>query len=97
MKHYKPEYLGKVIPADNTTKLTDFVQNKFDSFNKIYDSCKADSEKIADIKTVDSSSSNASALSVKISADDSVIEQITNRVQDNESITNEGDVITAEN
>ena len=44
MDRYKPEYLGKVIPADDATKMYDFVKNKSDMFNDIYDACKENSE-----------------------------------------------------
>ena len=50
MEKYKPGYLGKVIPADNPSKLTDFVTNQYDAFSKIYDTCKNQSENISDIK-----------------------------------------------
>ena len=33
VEKYKPGYLGKVMPVDNPSKLTDFVTNKYDAFS----------------------------------------------------------------
>ena len=64
MNKYKPEYLGKVIPAEDPLKMTDMLQNKFEQFSSIYDTCKDMSTNISDIKVVDTS---PDLLSVKIS------------------------------
>ena len=69
MNRYKPEYLGKVMPADNPGKLTDFVTNKFESFSKVYDVCKDHSEKIDDIKNMDIENEDKSSISVKVITD----------------------------
>lgn len=95
MKKYKPEYLGKVIPADNPGKLTDFVTNKYDSFSKVYDACKDHSEKIDDVKAVESEGTNECTLSVKISTDAETVETIKKAIGTDSSINIKGDVITA--
>lgn len=93
MRTYKPEYLGKVIPANDASKLTDFVTNRYDAFSKIYDTCKSSSEKIDDIKVVDTS--NSESLSVKISTDSSTLDNISKEAKKNESVSVTGDVIMA--
>lgn len=93
MNKYKPEFMGKVMPADDPSKLTDFVTNQFDSFSKIYDTCKESSEKITDIKAVDSDSSDS--LSVKVSADEECLKEIKEAAKDDVSVKVDGDVITA--
>lgn len=93
MRTYKPEYLGKVIPANDASKLTDFVTNKYDAFSKIYDTCKGSSEKIDDIKAVDTS--NSESLAIKISTDSNTLDTISKEAKKNESLNVTGDVITA--
>ena len=93
MRTYKPEFLGKVMPADNASKLTDFMTNKYDAFSKIYDTCKGSSEKIDDVKVVDTSTTGS--LSVKISTDSGTLENISKEAKKNESVNVTGDIITA--
>ena len=93
MRTYKPEYLGKVIPANDATKLTDFVTNRYDAFSKIYDTCRGSSEKIDDIKAVDTS--NSESLAIKISTDSNTLDTISKEAKKNESLNVTGDVITA--
>ena len=95
MNKYKPEYLGKVIPADNPGKLADFVTNKYDSFSKVYDACKNHSEKIDDIKAVESECNNANSFSAKICTDMDTVETIKKAIGTDTSINIKGDVITA--
>ena len=95
MKKYKPEYLGKTIPVDDPTKLTDFVTNKYDSFSKIYDTIKEDSENISDVSTIDSDGQESTELSVKISTTSDVVENIKNKIQEDDDISLTNDVITA--
>ncbi len=95
MKKYKPEFLGKVIPADNPSKLTDFVQNKYDSFSRIYEKARDHSEDITDIKTVDTASDNPSSLSVKISTNKETLGKISAGIEPDSSVKMNGDVITA--
>lgn len=92
MEKYKPEYLGKVIPADDQSKLTDFVTNKYDAFSKIYDVCKDQSEHINDISAVDNNSTNS--LSVKVSTDSSVMDSIKELTKDDKSVIIDNNVIT---
>lgn len=95
MENYKPGYLGKVLPVDNPSKLTQFVTDKYDAFSKIYDTCKGQSENISDIKVVESGNSGDDSLSVKISADKETIDSIKETSQNDQSVTVNDDVITA--
>lgn len=95
MEQYKPGWMGKVMPVDNPSKLTDFVKNKYDAFSKIYDTCKDQSSKISDVKTVESSSGDSESLSVKISADKEVVETVKETVKNDPSVSVKGDVVTA--
>lgn len=92
MKKYEPEFLGKVIPADNSEKLTDFVTNQYDAFTQIYNACKDQSDNITDIKNV---SSDDKSLSVKVSTDTESMDKIKESAMGNDSITINADVITA--
>lgn len=96
MNQYKPEFLGKVIPADDPSKLTTFCMDKFDAFNKIYDVCKDQSAQIGDIKAVESESSDPTSLSVKVSADKEAVAKIIETAKGDASISIKGDVITAD-
>lgn len=91
MNKYKPEYLGKVIPADDQEKLTDFCQNRYDAFTTIYDACKDSSNNIQDIRVVDG---DTTSLSVKISTEESTLDDIREKIKDNDSITMNNDMIT---
>ena len=93
MNKYKPEYMGKVIPADDPTKLTDFVTNKYESFSKAYDACKENSDKIKDVSPVDTKSGTTD-FSMKISTDANTIKDIIDNKKD-DSVTVSGDVISA--
>ena len=95
MNKYKPEYLGKIIPADNPVKITDFVINKYDSFSKVYDACKNQSEKIDDIKVVESETDDRCSISVKMITDKDTVETIKTAIGTDSSINIKGDVITA--
>lgn len=96
MNKYKPEYLGKVVPNESA-KITEFVMDKFDSFSKIYDACKDQSESISDIKAVDVGSTDPSSLSVKLSTGSDTLSKITESIKNDTTITMSGDVITAKN
>lgn len=91
MNRYKPEYLGKIIPADDPVKMTDMLQNKFDQFSSIYDTCKDVSSSISDIKLVNTS---PDSLSVKISTDMGTISDIIER-SNQTGVEINGDIITA--
>lgn len=97
MNKYKPEYLGKVIPVDNPGKLTDFVTNKYNSFSKVYDICKNQSDKIEDIKVVETEGSDVNSFSLKLSADADTMETIKKAIGSDASMNIKGDVITAIN
>lgn len=96
MEKYKPGYLGKVIPADNLSKMTGFLTHQYDSFSKIYDTCKDQSKDIKDIKVVENNNgSPADSLSVKISASPETVTEIVKKAAGECSVTVKGDVITA--
>jgi hypothetical protein len=95
MKKYKPEYLGKVIPADDPTKMTDFVQNKYNGFSKIYDSCKEESQGISDIRLTSNSSEDKSSISIQISTDEQTLNKISEKINEEGMVKISGDVITA--
>jgi len=91
MISYKPYFLGQIIPADNESKLTDFVEKKFDAFNDIYDACKKYSDEISSISNV---SYDCNDLSVKLTCSTEVMEKIKNNNL-NDKLTVSLDVITA--
>lgn len=95
MDKYKPGYLGRVLPADDPSKLTDFVTNKYNAFSKVYDACKDQSENITDLKVVETDNVDTETLSVKISASEEAINTIKETTSSDESVTIENDVITA--
>ena len=95
MEHYKPGYLGKVLP-EKKSEIADFMHNKYDGFSKVYDACKAKSDKITDIKPVTPDSNNDKAYAVKVSVtEQNVLESIK---KDNTDVTVKinGDVISSE-
>lgn len=93
MNKYKPEYMGKIMPADDPAKLSDFVTNKYDAFSKIYDVCKYSSEKIKDVTSVETSL-GTSEFCMKISTDSATIKSIIDSKKD-ESVSIQSDLITA--
>lgn len=95
MDKYKPEYLGKVIPADNPQKLTDFVANKYDSFTQIYDTVKDQSANIKDVTPVETSNTDPNALSIKVTTDETTMEAIKETAKDDQNIDINNDVLTA--
>lgn len=94
MENYKPSYLGKVIPVNDTSKLTDFVTNKYDSFSKIYDACKSQSDNISDIKSM-ATTDGSCALSVKITTGNDTLNAIKEAVKDDKNVTVDSNIITA--
>ena len=93
MRIYKPEFLGKVMPVNDTSQMTDFVTNKYDAFSKIYDTCKESSLKIDDIKVLESSDN--SSLTVKVSTDSETLNNIFKESKKSESVIVTGDIIMA--
>ena len=94
MEQYNPGLLGKIIPADNSSKMNDFMINKFDSFNKIYDICKTQSSSINDVKMIDNNSSDISSLSVKIETDMNTLGILKDSLS-NPDITMDSGILTA--
>lgn len=95
MEKYKPGFLGKIIPADNPSKLNKFVTKQFDSFNKMYDTCKDQSDKINDLKSVESNDGESDdTLKVKLSADKSTLDEIAEKNKNDNSVSIQNDVIT---
>ena len=92
MEKYKPEYMGKVLPADDQNKLTDFVSNKYDAFSKAYDAVKENSDNIKDIAAVNTGATDS--FSMKITASSDTMEAIKNTNM-NPDVTITGDVVTA--
>ena len=92
MDKYKPGYMGKVLPADDPSKLTDFVSNKYDAFSKAYDACKESSDKIKDVSAVNNNSTDS--FSMKLSTGSDTMEAIKAN-NTNPDVTITGDVITA--
>lgn len=95
MEKYKPGYLGKVIPADNPQKMTDFVTNKYDAFSKVYDTVKDQSANIKDVQVVETGNTDSNTLSVKVSTDSSTMETIKETSKDDSSVSVDNDVVTA--
>lgn len=95
MKKYEPQFLGKVIPADDPSKLTEFCAHQYDSFHKIFNACKDQSEQIIDVHTVETKTSDPKSLSVLISADKDTVGQIVATAKGDPSISFNGNVITA--
>ena len=93
MNKYKPEYMGRVMPADDPTKLTRFVRDQYGAFTKIYDACKEYSDKISDVTSVQAEGEKV--LSVKLSTDTGTIDNIKEAVSDDGAIAVTGDVISA--
>lgn len=74
MKKYKPSYLGKLMPVDNKDKMTDFIVNKYEAFNEIYDACKDSSEDISNMTIVESE--QKCCLKVKLFCEEKTFEKI---------------------
>lgn len=94
MEQYKPSYLGKVIPASDPVKLTEFCTSQFGAFSKLYEICKNVSEKISDLKPVDNGAKDSGALSVKITADPGTVDCIKAETKTDSAVSISGDVIT---
>lgn len=94
MDKYKPGYMGKVIPADDPAKLTDFVANKYESFSACYDAVKDKSDKINDVAPVPTKDGEKS-FSMKVSTDSNTASEIQKGLENNSSVTMNGDTVTA--
>ncbi len=93
MERYKPSYMGQVMPADDPSKLTDFVANKYESFSKCYDAAKNESDKINGV-AAGNSPVGTSEFSMKLATDSETMEKIKDGITD-ESVSVSGDMITA--
>lgn len=91
MKRYKPNYLGKVIPVDNPSKMANFLNNNYDQFSKIYDVCKDCSDSIKDVQLIDKEDTS---LNIKITTGMETLNNIQENIKD-DSISIQNDVITA--
>lgn len=93
MQKYKPSYMGQVMPADDPSKLTDFVANKYDAFSKCYDSSKEFSESINAVSATNVK--EGTEFSMKLDTGSKTMERIKEKVQGDPSISVSGDTITA--
>ena len=94
MERYKPTYMGQVMPADDPSKLTDFVANKYESFSKCYDAAKDESENIKSVSAVNSSE-GTSEFKMKVTVDEETMEKIKDKVNDDESVSVNNGIISA--
>lgn len=94
MDKYKPSYMGQVMPADDPSKLTDFVSNKYDSFSKVYDAVKDESEKINAVSAA-GSTDGSTEFSMKVNTDKETMEKIKEKTKDDESVNVNGDTVSA--
>ena len=92
MNKYKPEFLSKVLPVNDSNKLTDFVQNKYEAFSQIYDACKEQSDSINDIEAIDNSDG---ILSIRVDTDPESTRRILETVSENQYLSMSGNTITA--
>ena len=94
MEKYKPSFMGQVMPADNPSKLTDFVANKYESFSKCYDAAKDESNKISGVSAANSPD-GSTEFAMKVNTDSETMEKIKDKVKDDPSVTVSGDTISA--
>lgn len=73
MKNYKPSVLGKVFPDSNEQKGINFMHNKFDKFNELFESLNGSLDKIDDITPIDDQSPS---IKVNIVATDDTMKKI---------------------
>jgi len=92
MEQYKPSFLGKCLPADDPVKMDDFINNKFDSFNAVYDACKSHAEDIKDVSVMETKGGDETSLSVKVNASENTMQSIAS--EDN-NVTVDNNVVTA--
>lgn len=91
MNKYKPNYLGKVLYVDDPSQMTNFLSKQYDSFSKIYDVCKDQSDSINDIKTLNYEDDS---LTIKISTDLDTLKKLKDIAIDDPSINIIDDTIT---
>lgn len=91
MNEYKPEYLGRIIPADSE-KLLNLVKNNFEEFSLIYNGCKSYSKDIHDVQDV---SKDGTTLQIRVITDPSVMDAIKRDLENADNVTVENDIISA--
>lgn len=91
MKKYSPDFLGKVIPADNPEKITNFCNNQYDSFTSVFNTVKNHSDNISDI-SAKNAGDDTSTLTVTLTTDDDTMKAIA--ASADESTQVQGDTIT---
>ena len=92
MEKNKPKCLGKVIPVDDASKLNTFMNHKYPSFLKIYDSIKDNMENINDISRVEAYEHEPNPeFGMRIHADKELINNIR---ENNPTIEGNDDVLT---
>lgn len=90
MDPYKPQYLGKIMPAE-TPALKEFMVEKYDQFNTVYDICKPSSDSIDDVTGVGDDGDN---LSVKVMTDGGTMEKLNEAAANDDNVTVRDNVIT---
>lgn len=93
MERYKPSYMGMVMPADDPSKLTDFVANKYESFSKCYDAVKDESANIKNVSATDTPE-GSSEFSMKLSTDSETMEKIKDKTKEDGSISVAGETVS---
>lgn len=94
MDNRMPTYLGRCITPGNPSNLSKFAMNKYDSFSRIYHTCKNESDNISDIHCVDEDD-DATQCSIKVLTSPDTLERISESIKDEENMYIERDVITA--
>lgn len=90
MDPYKPQYLGKIMPAE-TPALKQFMVEKYDQFNTVYDICKTSSDNIDDVTGVENDGDN---LTVKVMADNDTMEKLSEAAANDDNVTVRDNTIT---
>lgn len=90
MDPYKPQYLGKIMPAE-TPKLKEFMVEQYDQFNTVYDICKASSDAIDDVANV---GNDGDDLTVKVMTDNGTMEKLGEAAANDDTVTVRDNLIT---
>ena len=91
MNRYKPEVMGKVMPADNQQELTQFMMSQYDAFCRVWDACKDFTPRIDTVDRVVEATGN---FSIQVSTDSVTLKEIREAASDDMEVTVSG-VITA--
>lgn len=96
MKAYMPLYLGSIGIHSDASKTTKFMTDKYDSFTKIYNSCKEESENINSVKSVDVDDTlDPSLLSVEVDASRNTLDNIMSKIKNDTTINMKDNIIIA--